>query len=73
MQVHKLKFLLTDARSLGIKALVRESGDIDGTSRMQTCWSCWWWKSLCGVIAAKRHIHMTPADAQEFGWKISKL
>ena len=58
---------LTDARSLGIKALVRESGDIDGTQGCKLVGPAGEVEIPCGVIAAKRHIHMTPADAQEFG------
>lgn len=58
---------LTDARSLGIKALVRESGDIEGTSGCKLVGPAGEVELTCGVIAAKRHIHMTVADAQEFG------
>lgn len=58
---------LTDARSLGIKALVRESGDIEGTEGCQLIGPAGKVEIPCGVIAAKRHIHMTPADAAEFG------
>lgn len=58
---------LTDARTLGIKALVRESGDIEGTSGCKLVGPAGEVEIACGVIAAKRHIHMTSADAQEFG------
>lgn len=58
---------LTDARSLGIKALVRESGDIEGTSGCKLAGPKGEVEISCGVIAAKRHIHMTEADAKEFG------
>ncbi len=57
---------LTDARALGIKALVRESGDIDGTSGCKLVGPKGEVEISCGVIAAKRHIHMTEADAKEF-------
>lgn len=60
---------LTDARLLGIKALVRESGDIEGTEGCKLVGPEGEVEISCGVIAAKRHIHMTPADAQEFGVK----
>lgn len=58
---------LTDARTLGIKALVRESGDIKGTAGCKLVGPAGEVELSCGVIAAKRHIHMTPADAKEFG------
>jgi putative phosphotransacetylase len=58
---------LTDARSLGIKALVRESGDIEGTAGCKLVGPKGEIEIECGVIAAKRHIHMTTSDAKEFG------
>ena len=57
---------LTDARTLGIKALVRESGDIEGTAGCKLVGPAGEVEIPCGVIAAKRHIHMTSADAKEF-------
>ncbi len=58
---------LTDARSLGIKAEIRESGDIEGTAGCKLVGPQGEVEIPCGVIAAKRHIHMTEADAKEFG------
>lgn len=58
---------LTDARTLGIKALVRESGDIQGTEGCKLVGPAGEVEISCGVIAAKRHIHMTPNDAKEYG------
>ncbi len=58
---------LTDARTLGIKALVRESGDIEGTAGCKLVGPKGEVEIPCGVIAAKRHIHMTTKDAEEFG------
>ena len=60
---------LTDARSLGFNALIRESGDIEGTAGCKIIGPAGEVEIPCGVIAAKRHIHMTPADAKEFGVK----
>ena len=55
----QVELSLTDARSIGVAGsgacrLVGPAGEVEVAE---------------GVIAAKRHIHMTPADAAEFGVK----
>jgi len=57
----------TDARALGITPPIRESGDIAGTPGITLRVGE---KSITlaeGVIVAKRHIHLTPEAAAEFG------
>ncbi|MCI6788471.1 MAG: phosphate propanoyltransferase [Mollicutes bacterium] len=61
----------TDARTLGVKAPIRESGDIAGSAPIiirnpETGAEV---ALQEGCIVAKRHIHMTPEDAEEFGVK----
>ena len=58
---------LTDARTLGVEALIRESGDIEGTAGITLGGPCGEVTLSEGVIAAKRHIHMTPEDAKKYG------
>ncbi len=58
---------LTDARTLGVEAPVRESGDIAGSGKCKIVGPCGEVELEEGVIAAKRHIHLTPADAEEMG------
>ena len=58
---------LTDARTLGVDAPVRESGDIAGSGACKIVGPCGEVEISEGVIAAKRHIHFTPADAEAFG------
>ena len=58
---------LTDARTLGVVAPVRESGDIEGSGACKLVGPAGEVEIPVGVIAAKRHIHLTPADAEEFG------
>lgn len=58
---------LTDARTLGVDALVRESGDIDGTCGIKLVGPKGEVELTKGVIAAKRHIHTTPEDAAAMG------
>ncbi len=65
----QIELSLTDARSIGIVAPVRESGDIAGTPGCKLVGPCGEVEVKEGVIAAKRHIHMTPADAEAFGVK----
>lgn len=60
---------LTDARTLGVTALVRESGDIEGTAGCTLVGPKGTVEITEGVIAAKRHIHFTPEDAEKFGIK----
>ena len=60
---------LTDARGLGLKALVRESGDLEGTEGCKLVGPKGEVVLEKGVIAAKRHIHFTPEDAEKFGVK----
>ncbi|MBE6667800.1 MAG: phosphate propanoyltransferase [Ruminococcaceae bacterium] len=63
----QVELSLTDARTIGASALVRESGDIAGTQGCVIEGPCGSVEIKEGVIAAKRHIHMTPADAAELG------
>ena len=57
----------TDARALGITPPVRESGDIAGTPGCTLRVGENTVELTEGVIVAKRHIHLTPDAAAEFG------
>ena len=57
----------TDARTLGIDAPVRESGDVAQTPGCKLVGPCGTVDLEKGVIVAKRHIHMTPEDAKTYG------
>ena len=63
----QVEISLTDARSIGVSAPIRESGDIAGTGACKLVGPKGEVEIAEGVIAAKRHIHMTPADAAELG------
>ena len=57
----------SDARTLGVTAPIRESGDIAGSVGCKLIGPCGEVELKEGVIIAKRHIHFTPADAAEHG------
>lgn len=60
---------LTDCLQLGVKAPIRESGDIEGTPGIVLVNGD---KSVSldkGLIVAKRHVHMTSEDAEKLGVK----
>ncbi len=63
----------TDARYIGIAAPVRESGDIAGSAGCKIVGPCGEIEISEGVIVAKRHIHLTPADAEELGVKDKQI
>lgn len=57
----------TDGIALGIRLPVRQSGDVEGTPGILLKGSMGQVSLPCGAIAAKRHIHLPPADAQRRG------
>ncbi|SJZ37824.1 Propanediol utilization protein [Pilibacter termitis] len=63
----QVELSLTDLRSIGLNAPVRESGDINGTPGVTLMNGENVVHLEKGLIAAKRHIHMTPEDAEKFG------
>lgn len=63
----QVEISLTDARSIGVTALVRESGDTQGTMGCKLVGPAGEVEIDHGVICAKRHIHMTTADAEKYG------
>ncbi len=63
----QVELSLTDARSIGVTAPVRESGDIGGSAPCKIVGPQGEIEIAEGVIAAKRHIHATTADAKELG------
>ena len=58
---------LTDARSIGVTAPIRESGDVAGSGACTLVGPCGTVELSEGVIAAMRHVHMTPEDAEALG------
>ena len=63
----QVEISLTDARSIGVKAPVRESGVVAGSGACKLVGPCGEVDLTEGVMAAKRHIHMTPEDAEKAG------
>ena len=59
----------TDALALGIKAPVRQSGDIHGSAPIGISTEHGRLELNQGAIVASRHVHMTPEDAQRYGIK----
>lgn len=57
----------TDARTLGVDAPIRESGDLDGSAPIRIVGPKGEVDLKEGLIIAKRHLHMTPEDAAEAG------
>lgn len=69
----QVEISLTDARKLGIAAPIRESGNIEGTPGCKLIGPAGECEIPMGVIAAKRHIHLTPADAENMGLKDKQI
>lgn len=62
----QVELSLTDARSIGVTAPVRESGDLEGSGSCKLVGPAGEIEITKGVIAAKRHIHATTADAEKW-------
>jgi len=69
--VNQVELSGTDARSLKVNAPIRESGDIlrSAPIKLVNPLNSNAVELKEGCIIAKRHIHMTPLDAQNFGVK----
>ena len=65
----QVEFAKSDCFALGIMGAIRESGDIEGTPGVELRTENGSITLDKGLIIAKRHIHMTPDDAEEFGVK----
>ena len=73
-KANQIELSYTDARALGLKNVpVRESGDVAGTPGLKMVGPAGEIEVSEGVIIAKRHIHMTPADAEKYGVKLTKF
>ena len=72
-KANQVELSATDARSIGVTAPIRESGDVAGSGACKLVGPCGEVELEEGVIVAKRHIHMTPADAEAFGVKDSQI
>lgn len=57
---------LTDARTMGLTVPIRPSGDVSGSPGCTLVGQMGSVELSRGVIAAQRHIHMTPEDACHF-------
>ena len=69
----QVEISLTDARTLGVPAAIRESGDIDGTAGIKLVGPAGEVEIQKGVIAAKRHVHLDTATAEEMGLKDKQI
>ena len=65
----QVEISLTDARSIGVVAPIRESGDVAGSGacKLVNPETGAEVELTEGVIAAKRHIHLTPEAAADMG------
>jgi putative phosphotransacetylase len=65
----QVELALTDARGLGIKAPVRESGKLEGTPGCRLTGPAGAVELDHGVMVALRHVHLSPSEAAEAGLK----
>ena len=69
----QVELSLTDARGLGVAVPVNLSGDLTGAGDVYLVGDHGMIAAPGSVIAAKAHIHMTPADAARLGVKDGDL
>jgi propanediol utilization protein len=69
----QVEISLTDGKTLGIIPPVRLSGDVANSPGAELIGPMGRITINEGVIAAKRHIHMTPEDARHFGVKDKQI
>lgn len=63
----QVELSLTDARTLGVEAPIRLSGDLRGAADVLLVTHLGVVTAQKSVIAAKAHVHMTPKDAKDYG------
>lgn len=69
----QVEISLTDGRILGIVPPIRPSGDVKDSPGAVLKGPLGEVQLKQGVIAAQRHIHITPADAEKFGVKDKQI
>lgn len=69
----QVELSLTDCRDIGIKGVLRESGNTKGTPGILIGSGENYVRLEEGAIVAKRHIHMTPDDAVKLGVTDSEI
>lgn len=69
----QVELSISDARSIGVTAPVRESGDLTGASPCKLIGPKGEVELDNCIIVAKRHIHATPNDAQKFDLEDKQL
>lgn len=60
----QIEMTLTNAREVGVEAEIRQSKDVGGTSGVKLIGPAGEYLLKEGVIAALRHLHMTPEEAE---------
>ena len=68
-KANQVEISATDARTLGVAAPVRESGDVAGSAPITIIGPKGIVNLKEGCILANRHIHMSPSDAAKFNVK----
>ena len=66
-KANQVEVSYTDARTLGVKAPLRESGHTEGSAPIKLVGPCGEVELSEGTIVAKRHIHITPNDSASAG------
>lgn len=69
----QIELSMTDARSIGIQAPIRESGDTKASGSCVLRGPKGEVELSEGVIVAKRHLHTTPEDAVKLGVKDKEI
>lgn len=65
----QLEIMRSDGFKLGANAPVRLSGDLKRSERLIVIWPKWEVDLINGVIIAKRHLHITIAEAKDLKLK----
>ena len=69
----QVEISVADGYQLGVTAPIRDSGQLDNTPGIEIIGPKGSVKKERGVIIAKRHIHMTPEDAERYGLQDKQL
>lgn len=69
----QVEISLTDGKALGITPPIRPSGQVSGSPGIVLVGECGTVPIREGVIAAQRHLHLTPETASRFGVKDKQI